>query len=552
MKVSRILTIALSVALGVSAVAPVSAEVKQIEAAEKPVVIVYKVIGTAGEEVRSDVPEYRWKTVTVAPDEVDEVMEELKADPTIGDIEISQPVHTIKPIESRAMDTSAQYLIEENPLYNDPILPEQKPWQTKSKENPGLMSIADAHQVFDLSKKATIGVIDGGFAETEDMTYAGGAAFSLGTNTTEFRETALNPGCEFRHGTHVSHLAAAKFNNGTGMAGVANADIIAARTLECSGSGYSSDTAQAILWLSGEPVSGLPTLSEPVDVINMSLGSWTGADGCPAYTQDAIKVARSRGVLLVAAAGNDGSEAAFYSPANCEGVLTVGSNYYYGTPAYYSNHGDAVDLYATGNVVSMDDRSGKIMIAGTSFSAPIVAGHAALVQAMRPDADHFMLTRIMKESLVPLLEPGTEHAGGGILNSLMLAQNAADDSYVSPFFGHALMHEDRINAEAYTQSAAGLDTCNLYEVDTTKLDELTRPSGDFFKVFEVPKASDFLTTQGTEIARSQGTRVLVKNIDPEVNDYGIAVCNDDNSVCTSEIPVNLSASHVLTQAYCGS
>ncbi|RZJ84565.1 MAG: peptidase S8, partial [Massilia sp.] len=122
------------------------------------------------------------------------------------------------------------------------------------------------------------------------------------------------------HGTHVAGTVAAKTNNSLGVAGVAyNAKIVPVRVLGKCG-GYTSDIADAITWSSGGTVSGVPANANKAKVLNMSLG---GTGACDATTQNAINGARSRGSVVVVAAGNDNMNVSNASPANCSGVIAV-------------------------------------------------------------------------------------------------------------------------------------------------------------------------------------------------------------------------------------
>src|SRR4051812_40627441 len=116
------------------------------------------------------------------------------------------------------------------------------------------------------------------------------------------------------HGTHVAGTIAARTNNSSGVARIAvNAKIVPARVLGKCG-GYTSDIADAIIWVSGGSVSGVPANGNPVKVINISLG---GIGACDTTTQNAINSARSRGANIIVAAGNENHNASQDSPANC-------------------------------------------------------------------------------------------------------------------------------------------------------------------------------------------------------------------------------------------
>jgi serine protease len=204
------------------------------------------------------------------------------------------------------------------------------------------------------------------------------------------------------HGTHVAGTIAAKTNNGVGVAGVAfNAKVQPIRGLGRCG-GYTSDIADGIIWASGGTVSGLPANNTPSRVINMSLG---GNGGCDTTTQNAINSARSRGTVVVVAAGNSNANASGFSPASCAGVITVAATNRSGGRAYYSNFGSNVAVAAPGGDVRSSGANGVLSTLnsgattpgtdnyeyyqGTSMASPHVAGVVALMlsknSALTPD-----------------------------------------------------------------------------------------------------------------------------------------------------------------------
>lgn len=227
------------------------------------------------------------------------------------------------------------------------------------------------------------------------------------------------------HGTTVSSVVAATTNNGIGVAAVApDATVLPLRVLGTGGQGDSADVIDAIYWAAGGDVPGVP---EPAggrlvaDVINLSLG-WPTQ--CTVAMQAAIDFARTRGVTVVAAVGNENNTTIF-SPASCSGVVAVAATNASGQKASFSNYGPRVDIAAPGDGILAAGNSGTlapvaggdvyVQFKGTSAAAPHVAAVAALMQAIDPRSPDEVRS-ILRATSKPA-QCGATACGSGIVNA---------------------------------------------------------------------------------------------------------------------------------------
>ncbi|MGI5378998.1 S8 family peptidase [Streptomyces sp. CA-251387] len=226
------------------------------------------------------------------------------------------------------------------------------------------------------------------------------------------------------HGTHVAGTIAAVTNNSKGVAGIAyGAKVSPLRVLGQCG-GYDSDIIDAITWASGGTVSGVPANANVAKVINMSLG---GGGACTAATQSAINAAVNRGTTVVVAAGNENDNAANYSPASCNNVISVAALGRSGAKAYYSNYGSTVDIAAPGGETRTTTANGILSTLntgtqgpssetykyyqGTSMAAPHIAGLAALMKSANSALTPAQIESAIKTNSRAL--PGTCSGGCG-------------------------------------------------------------------------------------------------------------------------------------------
>ncbi|WP_343230392.1 S8 family peptidase [Salinilacihabitans rarus] len=170
------------------------------------------------------------------------------------------------------------------------------------------------------------------------------------------------------HGTHCAGTVAAVDNN-EGVVGVApEATLHAAKVLDSQGSGYYDDIAAGIEW----------TADQGYDVGSMSLGG-----SASSVVEDAVQYADSEGVLLVAAAGNDGPCSDCVShPAAYPEVVAVSATDENDDLASFSSTGPEIEIAAPGaGVYSTYNDGGYNTLDGTSMACPHVAGGGAVLIA---------------------------------------------------------------------------------------------------------------------------------------------------------------------------
>ncbi len=182
------------------------------------------------------------------------------------------------------------------------------------------------------------------------------------------------------HGTHVAGIAAADTNNTEGVAGVAwNCKVLPVKVTEADGSGYYSWVIDGIVWAADHGAK----------VINLSLGG----DVDDPSLEEACKYAHDKGVVIVAAAGNDYGGPVLFPAAYDNYVLGVTATDYNDEPADFSNSGPQVDVaapgvYILGPVPGWSVPEGDLpylFASGTSQATPHVAGMAALILSLKPE-----------------------------------------------------------------------------------------------------------------------------------------------------------------------
>lgn len=254
-----------------------------------------------------------------------------------------------------------------------------KPWNLKAVDADGSSSDGSGIEV---------AVIDSGIDFTEEINVVKRANFVPG-------EDDVSPIFEdiTGHGSSVAGVIAAA-NDDIGTTGVApGAQIYSAKVLGGGNEAPVSRVVEAIYW----------AISEDVDIINLSCGTDTNS---PALEQ-ACADAEASGVLVIAAAGNEGAGAEALYPAAYSSVISVGASDASGKIASFSSAGDDVEIIAPGqDVPTTADFGGYTLAEGTSMAAPHVSGAAAVLMAEHPSASIGLIREAMHKSVTTANDNG--------------------------------------------------------------------------------------------------------------------------------------------------
>ena len=253
----------------------------------------------------------------------------------------------------------------------------------------------------------TVAVIDTGVSQVPDLRET---EFVEGYDFVNDRSNAED---DNGHGTHVAGTIAQSTNNNYGVAGIAyKAKIMPLKVLSGTGGGSVGDIAEAIRF----------AVDNKADVINMSLGG----GGETQVMKEAIEYAYSKGVVIVAAAGNADDNSAAY-PARFPHVIGVSAVDASGNKAPYSNFGAGIDIAApggsdTGKIIqeTIDPAKGGesafLGFQGTSMAAPHVAGVVALIKAAGIKEPNAVL-EVLQQSARKINDDPFNHFGAGQLDA---------------------------------------------------------------------------------------------------------------------------------------
>jgi serine protease len=291
---------------------------------------------------------------------------------------------------------------------------------------------------------AIVAVIDTGVSRVRDFVET---KFVEGYDFVNDREQATD---DNGHGTHVAGTIAQATNNNYGVAGIAyEASIMPLKVLSEYGGGTVADIAEAIRFAA----------DNGANVINMSLGG----GGESQLMKEAIDYAHSKGVIIIAAAGNENNNGAAY-PARYPHVIGVSALGPDGEKAPYSNYGAGIDISAPGGsdagkvlqeTIDVDNKGEEVLLGlqGTSMASPHVAGVAALVHASgvkNPDE----IESVLLGSARPPHEDNLNYYGAGQLNAEAAVKRAQEGQITFQDFWRWLRENGYLNPRFWIDGGA--------------------------------------------------------------------------------------------------
>lgn len=350
--------------------------------------------GVAGYRVRVPVGQ-EWAT-----------LKKLEQDPAVAFV---QPNWLVFAADAENEQVSAQ---PEKPFtVNDPDYAE-KQWYLQRINSSRAWGLASASNGFDgIFSTIDVAVIDSGVdldhPEFKGLLLSGQNYVSPGAKVSD----------DCGHGTHVTGLIAALANNNIGIAGVAPKVRIDPRKVLYQTEGFSCVGSVANVATAIQDAVG-----NADDIINLSIElpvsfCGTGSD-CDTVMRSAIQNAASKGILIIAAAGNSSAPVAY--PAAFPQVMAVAATTYDDKHASYSNTGTQVEISAPGGASATNNgiystwpthgicqnskstTSGFCPLAGTSMAAAIVTGAAALVWSVNPDQTAVEVRQLLRDSATPI------------------------------------------------------------------------------------------------------------------------------------------------------
>lgn len=260
------------------------------------------------------------------------------------------------------------------------------------------------------------------------------------------------------HGTSVAGVIAAVGNNNKGTSGIVwSAKIMPIKALDARGYGDEDKLGAGILY----------AVDHGAKIVVMSVGLYRYSK----YMEEIVNYAEQKGVLLIAATGNDGTrygeKIAVKYPAAYPTVLAIGGNNNHQRVEPRSNTGPEVDLVAPWHVFTTALGGGYAAEEGTSMAAPQVAGVAALLWSQYPELKPYQIRQHLQKTAKDIEAKGWDKLSGyGILR--------ADQALLTP------IQQDPFGTNTSREKA------RVLPIDTSLAAEINEKKKDNWFVVDAP------------------------------------------------------------------
>ncbi|WP_186579861.1 S8 family serine peptidase [Aquibacillus kalidii] len=331
---------------------------------EKEVIVVYKNQDGKEATVEDSIRvEYQFKSVpAVSVVTTEEELTELEANKDIAYIEESLPFSITDTNTTKVLNTLADYSTGTTP------------WNINATNVRALWNEGFT------GKGIKVAVLDTGIANHSELNISGGV--STVDNTTMWHD-------DHGHGTHVSGIIAAQPNirriNGFDIVGVSpDVSLYAVKVLDSQGIGSLQDILEGLDW----------AITNNMDIVNLSFGT----SGYSQLFEQMINNAYNKGIVIVAASGNDGLENSVNYPAKFANVNAISSVNQSLSLSSFSSTGKEVDFSAPGEtILSTFTGENYAYQSGTSQATPHVTGMLALLKQKYPFLTNSQLKSLLSK-----------------------------------------------------------------------------------------------------------------------------------------------------------